>query len=163
MIIFSVTFLIWLALTAGGGWQEIVAGLAVALVATLIARRFRRFAVPKADFKRWPRRFVYSLRFFFRFVWEMIKANVNVAAIVLHPKRPIKPGIIKIRTGLKTDAALTTLANAITLTPGTFTVDIDPVRQELYIHCLTVESNDTGQNTRDIGLKFERLIKEVFE
>jgi multicomponent Na+:H+ antiporter subunit E len=163
MIIFLVTFLIWLALTAGGGWQEIVAGLVVALAASLIAGRFRRLAAPKADFKHWPRRIVFSLLFFFKFVWEMIKANVNVAAIVLHPKRPIKPGIIKIRTGLKTDAALTTLANAITLTPGTFTVDINPAEQELYIHCLTVKSADTEHNTRDIGLKFERLIKEVFE
>ena len=163
MIIFLVTFLIWLALTAGGGWQEIVAGLVMALAASLIAGRFRRLAAPKADFKHWPRRIVFSLLFFFKFVWEMIKANVNVAAIVLHPKRPIKPGIIKIRTGLKTDAALTTLANAITLTPGTFTVDINLAEQELYIHCLTVKSADTEHNTRDIGMNFERLIKEVFE
>jgi multicomponent Na+:H+ antiporter subunit E len=163
MTIFLVTFLIWLALTAGGGWQEIAAGLATALAATLVARRFRRSAAPKADFKRWPRRLAFGLLYFFKFVWEMIKANLNVAAIVLHPKRPITPGIIKIRTGLKKDAALTTLANSITLTPGTFTVDIDPVRQELFIHCLTVRSDDIEQNTRDIGLKFERLIKEVFE
>ena len=163
MIIFLVTFLIWLALTAGGGWQEIVAGLVMALAASLIAGRFRRLAAPKADFKHWPRRIVFSLLFFFKFVWEMIKANVNVAAIVLHPKRPIKPGIIKIRTGLKTDAALTVLANSITLTPGTFTVDINPAKGELYIHCLIVKSKDIEQNTRDIGLKFEPLIKEVFE
>ena len=163
MIVFLVTFLIWLGLTAGGGWQEIVAGLVMALAASLIARRFSRSVASKAGSKSWPRRVVFGLRYFFRFVWEMIIANLNVAAIVLHPKRPIKPGIIKIRTGLKTDAALTILANSITLTPGTFTVDIDPAGQVLYIHCLTVESNDTAQNTRDIGLKFERLLKEVFE
>jgi multicomponent Na+:H+ antiporter subunit E len=163
MITFLVTFLVWLGLTAGGGWQEIVAGLVMALAASLIARRFGRFTAPKPASKHWPRRFVFSLRYFFRFVWEMIIANVNVAAIVLHPKRPIKPGIIKIRTGLKTDAALTILANSITLTPGTFTVDIDPAARVLYIHCLTVKSEDTEQNTRDIGLKFERLLKEVFE
>jgi multicomponent Na+:H+ antiporter subunit E len=163
MITFLVTFLIWLGLTAGGGWQEIVAGLVMALAASLVARRFSRSIAPKAGSKPWPRRLVFSLRYLFRFVWEMIVANVNVAAIVLHPKRPIKPGIIKIRTGLKTDAALTILANSITLTPGTFTVDIDPAKKVLYIHCLTVKSEDTEQNTRDIGLKFERLLKEVFE
>ena len=97
------------------------------------------------------------------FIGKETMMNLNVAAIVLHPKRPIKPGIIKIRTGLKTDAGLTTLANSITLTPGTFTVDINPAKGELYIHCLTVESKDTEQNTRDIGMKFEPLIKEVFE
>lgn len=163
MIIFLVTFLIWLALTAGGGWQEIAAGLVTALAASLLVGRFRRFAASKAVAGHWPRRFAYGLLYVFKFVWEMIKANLSVAAIVLHPKRPIKPGIIKIRTGLKTDVGLTILANSITLTPGTFTVDIDPAGRELYIHCLTVKSEDTGQNTRDIGLKFERLIKEVFE
>jgi multicomponent Na+:H+ antiporter subunit E len=163
MIIFLVTFLIWLGLTAGGGWQEIVAGLVMALAASLIVRRFRRLAAPKADFKHWPRRLIFSLLYFFRFLWELAKANLNVASIVLHPKRPIKPGIIKIRTGLKTDAALTTLANSITLTPGTFTVDINPAKGELYIHCLIVKSKDIEQNTRDIGMKFEPLIKEVFE
>jgi len=163
MIIFLVTFLIWLALTAGGGWQEIVAGLVIALGASLFVGRFRRSAAPKTDFRRWPRRLVFSLLYFFKFLWELIKANLNVALIVLHPKRPIKPGIIKIRTGLKTDAGLTTLANSITLTPGTFTVDINPAKGELYIHCLTVESNDVEQNTRDIGMKFEPLIKEVFK
>jgi multisubunit Na+/H+ antiporter MnhE subunit len=49
------------------------------------------------------------------------------------------------------------------LTPGTFTVDINPAKGELYIHCLIVKSKDIEQNTRDIGLKFEPLIKEVFE
>ena len=163
MIVFLIAFLIWLALTAGGGWQEIAAGFVVALGASLVVRRFRRSTAPKTDFKKWPRRLGFSILYFFKFLWELIKANLNVAYIVLHPMKPIKPGIVKIRTGLKSDAGLTTLANSITLTPGTFTVDVNPAKGELYIHCLTVTSEDIEQNTRDIGMKFELLIKEVFK
>jgi multicomponent Na+:H+ antiporter subunit E len=93
----------------------------------------------------------------------MIKANLQVAVIVLHPLRPIKPGIVKIRTDLAKDTAITVLANSITLTPGTFTVDIDPEARMLYIHCITVEGIDISENTRRIGAKFERILKEVFE
>jgi multicomponent Na+:H+ antiporter subunit E len=58
---------------------------------------------------------------------------------------------------------MTVLANSITLTPGTFTVDINPEAGELYIHCITVKGTDIGENTRRISGKFERILKEVFE
>jgi len=48
----------------------------------------------------------------------MAKANIHVAYIVIHPLLPIKPGIVKVKTKLKRDSALTMLANSITLTPG---------------------------------------------
>jgi multicomponent Na+:H+ antiporter subunit E len=159
VLVFALAFLAWLALTAGGGIQEVVAGAVVALVVTLVAGHFlagfpRRGVLRRAGF---------SILYFFLFLWEMIKANVHVAGIVLHPLRPIKPGIIKIRTELTKDTAMTILANSITLTPGTFTVDINPEARELYIHCITVDGTDIEENTRRIGARFERILKEVFE
>ncbi len=159
ILVFALAFLAWLALTAGGGAQEIVAGAAAALVVALVAGRFvsgfpRRGVLRRAGF---------AVLYFFRFLWEMIKANLQVAMIVLHPLRPIKPGIVKIRTGLTKDTALTILANSITLTPGTLTVDVNPEAGELYIHCITVDRTDIEENTRRIGAKFERILKEVFE
>lgn len=159
MLVFALSFLAWLALTAGGGIQEVVAGAVVALVVTLVAGHFlagfpRRGVLRRAGF---------SILYFFLFLWEMIKANVHVASIVLHPRRPIRPGIVKIRTGLANDTAMTILANSITLTPGTLTVDINPEARELYIHCITVDGTDIEENTRRIGARFERILKEVFE
>jgi multicomponent Na+:H+ antiporter subunit E len=159
IILFVLAFLAWLGLTAGGGVQEVAAGAVVALVVALAAGRF----VSGFPRKGFARRVAFAVRYVFRFLWEMIKANLQVAAIVLHPLRPIKPGIVKIRTGLTKDTAMTVLANSITLTPGTFTVDIDPEARSLYIHCITVEGTDIGENTRRIGGKFERILKEVFE
>ncbi|MBE0713480.1 MAG: Na+/H+ antiporter subunit E [Candidatus Aminicenantes bacterium] len=159
ILVFALAFLAWLGLTAGGGVQEVVAGAVVALVVALITGRFlagfpRRGVLRRAGF---------AVLYFFRFLWEMIKANVHVAGIVLHPLRPIKPGIVKIRTELTNDVAMTILANSITLTPGTLTVDINPEAQELYIHCITVEGTDIAENTKRIGDRFERILKEVFE
>ena len=159
IVAFALAFLVWLGLTTGGGVQEIGAGAVVALVVAIVAGRFLSGFPRRGS----PRRIVFAVRYLFRFLWEMAKANLQVAAIVLHPLRPIKPGIVKIRTGLTKDTAMTILANSITLTPGTFTVDINPEARELYIHCITVEGTDIGENTKRIGASFERILKEVFE
>ena len=137
----------------------IISVVVVALVVTLAAGGFltgfpRRGILRRAGF---------AVLYFFRFLWEMIKANLHVASIVLNPLRPIKPGIVKIRTGLTKDTAVTILANSITLTPGTLTVDINPEARELYIHCITVDGTDIDENTKRIGARFERILKEVFE
>jgi multicomponent Na+:H+ antiporter subunit E len=160
VLVFVLAFLVWLALTAGGGFQEVLAGLVVAAVVALVAGRFLE-GLPRT--RGLGRRVLYALLYGVTFVWEMIKANVHVALIVLNPTRPIRPGIVKIRTGLAKDTAITILANSITLTPGTFTVDVNPRERELYIHCITVAGTDVEENTRTIGLKFERILKEVFE
>lgn len=159
IVLFTLSFLVWLGLTAGGGWQEVLAGVVVALVVALAAGRFVA-GFPRRGFLR---RAAFGVRYFLRFLWEMVKANLHVAAIVLNPKRPIKPGIVKIRTALTKDTAMTILANSITLTPGTFTVDINPEARELYIHCITVPGTDIAENTERIGGRFERILKEVLE
>jgi multicomponent Na+:H+ antiporter subunit E len=76
---------------------------------------------------------------------------------------PIKPGIVKIKTKLTKDSAITVLANSITLTPGTLTVDINEDKKELYIHWIKVSSTDINETTKEIGEKFEKTLTEVFE
>ncbi len=160
--VFVLAFLVWLALTAKGGVQELVSGFVVALLVTLIAGRFAFAEGPPAA-RGLVRRLAVAFLYFWKFLWEMIKANVHVASIVLRPGCPIKPGIVKIKTGLRRDVALTILGNSITLTPGTFTVDIDPENRVLYIHCIEVSSTDLEENTKIIGQRFEALLTEVFE
>jgi multicomponent Na+:H+ antiporter subunit E len=159
--VFVLAFLVWMALTMGG-LQEAVVGIVVAAVVASVAGRF--IFEPGAPARRdILSRTFFAIRYFFIFLWEMIKANVHVASIVLHPKCPIKPGIVKIRTRLTKDAAITVLGNSITLTPGTFTIDVNPEKKELYIHCIEVRSLDIAENSQAIGAKFESLLREVFE
>jgi multicomponent Na+:H+ antiporter subunit E len=159
--VFILSFLVWMALTMGG-LQEAAAGVIVAAVVAAVAGRF--IFIPGAPARRKIfSRAIFALRYFFIFLWEMIKANIHVASIVLHPNCPIKPGIVKIRTRLTKDAAITVLGNSITLTPGTFTIDVNPEKKELYIHCIEVRSLDIAENSQAIGSKFESLLREVFE
>jgi len=97
------------------------------------------------------------------FIWECFKANIDVAYRVLHPALPICPGIVKVKTSLKTDTALTFLANSITLTPGTLSVDIDKNKGVLYIHWINVKAKDTKTATEIIVQRFERILSKIFD
>ena len=82
---------------------------------------------------------------------------------VIHPKLPINPGIVKVKTTLKTDTALTFLANSITLTPGTLSVDIDKDNGILYIHWIDVKAKDVEGATKIIVERFEKILKKIFD
>jgi len=68
-------------------------------------------------------------------IYQIMLANIHVAYLALHPKMPIEPRIIRIKTRLKSDLALVTFANSITLTPGTITIDIK--EGVYYVHALS--------------------------
>jgi|WetSurMetagenome_2_1015567.scaffolds.fasta_scaffold482165_2 multicomponent Na+:H+ antiporter subunit E len=163
IIVFILSFLVWLALTSFWDIQEIVAGLFLSLIVSFIAGHILITTPPgKNQFKK----FIISIKYFFIFFREMIKANLHVAYIVIHPKLPIKPGIVKIKTSLTKDSARTVLANSITLTPGTMTVDINPDTNEYYIHWIDIASanpSDVNENTEKISSVFEKILKEIFE
>lgn len=71
-------------------------------------------------------------------LWEIILANFDVIYRTLHPKMPIDPVIIKFKTDLKTEMGIVILANSITLTPGTVTIDVDR-DGEFIVHALAKE------------------------
>ena len=75
---------------------------------------------------------------------------------------PIRPGIVKIKTSLTSESAITALANSITLTPGTLTVDLTD-DGTLYVHWINVRSDDVDEATRMIARKFEYFLERIFE
>jgi len=109
-----------------------------------------------------PRRWLFVLIYLPYFLYYCMKANVDVALRVIHPDVPIRPGIVKVRTTLASDMAKTFLANSITLTPGTLTVDIDG--QELYIHWINIPADDDPKKrSAEICGRFEPLLRRIFE
>jgi multicomponent Na+:H+ antiporter subunit E len=87
-----------------------------------------------------------------------------VAYRVLHPDLPIKPGTIRVKTSLKSDAGLTFLANSVTLTPGTTSVDIDRDKGLIYIHMLYIsDSYDKDSMKLKVVDKFEKILRRIFE
>jgi multicomponent Na+:H+ antiporter subunit E len=96
------------------------------------------------------------------FFYYVIRANLDVVYRALHPAMPIRPGIVKVKTHLKTDSAITALANSITLTPGTLTVDLTDDGY-LFIHWINVTSDDTEKATQLISQRFEWFLSKIFE
>ena len=98
------------------------------------------------------------------FIWECLKANIDVAWRVIHPDTPIRPGTIKIKISLKSDIGLTFLANSLTLTPGNTSIDIDKENGFMYVHRLYIK--DTGSKAPSrlaVAEKFEGILKNIFE
>jgi len=148
----------WLTLTWSVDVQNIAAGIIVAFLAAvffgdLFFANISKMFVPRRIF--W---FLYYIPVFFI---HMVRANIDVAYRVLHVNIPIRPGIVKVSTSMKSDLGLTFLANSITLTPGTLTVDI--VDDSLYIHWINIESDDPLVQAEMIVRPFETILKRVFE
>ena len=97
------------------------------------------------------------------FLWECLRANIDVAYRVLHPDLPIRPGIIRVRTELTSDVGITFLANSITLTPGTTTVDVDKEKGIIYVHWLCVKEISGKPCRLPTIERFERILKRIFD
>jgi multicomponent Na+:H+ antiporter subunit E len=109
-----------------------------------------------------PRSWFWLFMFMFVFFYYVIKGGLDVSYRILHPRMPIRPGIVKIRSVLKTATGRAALANCITLTPGTLTIDVteDGV---FYVHWINVLSLDEELAAQHVLRRFEWFIKRIFE
>jgi multicomponent Na+:H+ antiporter subunit E len=139
--------------------QMFTAGVIVSIIVALLFQKI----LPKEHLV-----FILPIRIFWFlvyvpvFFYYVIKANFDVVYRALHPQMPIKPGIVKIKTRLKTESGITALANSITLTPGTLTVDLTD-DGFLYIHWINVKSDELEQATKIIAQRFEWFLMKIFE
>ena len=152
-----VTFVLWLALSSKLDLPELITASVVCLIVSLFgAGIYSKLGLPPVSIKR----ILFSLVYVIVLFWEIIRANFDVAYRVIHPKMPIKPGIVVIKTRLKSDIAKMILANSITLTPGTFTLDV--IGNELLIHWINVKTEDLDEATSLIGYRFEKYLRVIF-
>lgn len=100
------------------------------------------------------------IRFNAFFIRELLKANLRVAWEVLTPKHHMRPAIIAIPLDADSDLQITILANFITLTPGTLSLDVSPDRKTLYVHAMYVD--DVEEFRREIKEDLEKRVIEVF-
>ncbi|HZH68839.1 MAG TPA: Na+/H+ antiporter subunit E [Flavobacteriaceae bacterium] len=99
------------------------------------------------------------IAFFFYFIYELIKANLQVAYDVITPKFYMKPGIVSLPLDAKTDIEITLLANIISLTPGTLSLDVSDDKKVLYIHAMYL--TDKQKFIESIKNGFERRLLEI--
>jgi multicomponent Na+:H+ antiporter subunit E len=144
--------LAWAALAGDFTPQTLVAGFVLGFV-ILLAMRGTLGSVLYA------RKIVQVLGLLLFFVRELIVANLRVAYDVLTPGYQLRPGVVAVPLDARTDLEITLLANLITLTPGTLSLDVAKDRGELYVHAMYID--DVERVRRQIKEGFERRVLEV--
>lgn len=137
---------IWVALTGELYFVNFIVGFVMGF---FILWLMNRDDSDKRYFNRVPK----IIGFIFFFLWEMIRANVQVAYDVITPKFFMQPGIIKYTMNAKTDFEINMLSTMVALTPGTIVVDVSKDKKVLYIHVMYLKDKE----------KFIRQLQEVGE
>jgi len=167
-----VCFVFWLLVTGqivsifrgDASAQVLIAGLIVSVLVAVFTARF--FVHTNAFYlfnpAKWLTLIVYSV---FVFMAELIKANLDVAGRALNPKLPINPGIVKVPVDLESEYGQAMLANSITLTPGTITMDIAEEDQQTYyyIHWINVETEDPKEAGDAIKGTLENWVGRIWK
>ena len=148
--------LVWAGTTGNFSGLNLLFGGVIGGAAVLLLRN--SLASPRALLRA---RRIFSLLVLF--LYELMVSAVRVAALVMRPDlgKVLKPAIIAVPLTVKSDAEITLLANMITLTPGTLSIDVSDDKSVLYVHTLTLDTREAL--IADIANGFERKVKEVFE
>ena len=148
--------LVWMALTGTFTFANFVVGFAISSLTMWLVG-----SGGEAAFIVYISRVFRFAGLFFFFLWELLIANLRVAYEVLTPGYQMRAAIIAIPLDAKSDLEITVLANLITLTPGTLSLDVSQDRKILYIHAMHVR--DVDKFRHDIKARFERRVMEVFK
>ncbi|MFP4142016.1 MAG: Na+/H+ antiporter subunit E [Thermoplasmata archaeon] len=157
--------LFWLAVSGRVTWQNLLMGGIVAMIISLVMYenltddlRVEGTLGKKLLYLT----FIQIPEYLFIMVFELIESNLKVAKHALF--LDFNPGIVKIQTDLRSDTGTTILANSITLTPGTLTVDVDKKmdKTSLYVHWIDVETLDRNKSGDKIKGDIERWLKKIF-
>jgi multicomponent Na+:H+ antiporter subunit E len=142
--------LVWSGLLGGITLANLVSGFVVSYLLLWLVTRGQRGH--DGYFGKLPR----LLRFVGYYLWELLKSNAIIAYDVLTPTHYMRPGVIGIPIEAETDLEITALANLITMTPGTLSLDISPDRKTLYVHAMYIK--DPDQLRADIKENLERRV-----
>ncbi|QSZ56169.1 Na+/H+ antiporter subunit E [Rhizobium sp. ZX09] len=146
---------VWLAVTGSLTLANIIFALIVSTLALWLIRH--QLPVGRNHWLRLGRVLSLVLLFF----KELALSAWKVAVMVTRPKLDVQPGIFAYPLTVTTDFEITLLANLITLTPGTLSVDVSPDRKVLYVHAIDCSDIETAKN--DIKNGFEKKIMEAFQ
>lgn len=148
---------LWFAANLSVAIEALITG---ALISTALAYMFTRRASVWDDIRFSPKRLYHFVLYTGVFLVELVRANVNMMRYVYARRIDIRPGIVRIKTRLRTPVGRLALANSIALTPGSLVVDIEG--DNLFIHWLDVKTTDPDEATRAIAGAFEDHLEKTF-
>lgn len=138
--------LVWVGLWGSVSAANVLGGLAVAVALLVLLRPDPADARAVVD----P---LALLRFSARFLVDLVASSLQVARLVLQPRIALRQGVVAVRVPDASDALLTLLADAISLTPGTLTIDVDRSSSTLFVHALDTGSGPAGVERLRAGLR----------
>jgi multicomponent Na+:H+ antiporter subunit E len=144
--------LLWAAVVGSVDPGHLVTGFIVGYLVLWFAR-------PVLGPTRYFGKLIAAVRFVAFFVSELVLANLRVAWDVLTPRAHRRPGVVAVPLDAESDAEITLLANLVTLTPGSLSLDVSPDRRLLFVHAMFVD--DPAQLRADIKRGFERRVLEL--
>jgi multicomponent Na+:H+ antiporter subunit E len=143
--------LVWVALWESLTWANLAGGLLAGIVTVIL--------VPPRPDTLVVSRPLAGLKLLFYFLWKLVQASVAVAWEVATPGDRTNPAVITVPLHTDSEGIITSVANMVSLTPGTLTLDVDPDTRTLYIHVLHFISEET---TRADVHTLERLAMAAF-
>ncbi len=156
LLTFVVMYLFWILLSGIFDALHLGAGLICCAIVAFISHDLfvKDGGLPFDKFGRLLKYIPWEL-------WQIVLANLDVAYRVLHPKMPIDPGVIEFETTLRSDFALVTLANSITLTPGTITIIVDPEIGKFWVHAVAKAPGDALLVDKTMQTKVAEVYNEL--
>lgn len=145
--------LIWMFLTGSLTANTLIEGFIVGYLVLWLAS-------PLYGPSTYFRKFRQVVSFILYFLRELVVATFRVARVVISPELNVRPVIIAVPLDVKTDIQIALLANLVTLTPGSMTLDVSDDRRVMYVHVMHAE--DVEQARQEIKQGFERRIGELF-
>lgn len=155
--VFLTLFILWLMLNSALSFDIFFSGV---FICALLAYFLAPMATKYGDIRFNSQVVYHYILYLGIFIVELVKANLQVAKIVISPKISITPGIVKVKTQLKTPIGRWVLANSISLTPGTLVVDL--IEDTLFVHCIDVTKKNPEAETQQMTDKFEKYLKVVY-
>ncbi len=149
--------LVWIAFTSSFATHELIVGALTTMVISYLSIRLFTCCTILIFC---PVKIMYMIWYLVVFLIALINSNLDVARRVLSPALPINPGIVKFKTKLTTNYSKMVLANSITLTPGTLTVDV--VDDTFYVHWIDVKTTNPEEAYTEIAERFEKILLKIF-
>lgn len=155
ILTFFICFLLWFLLTGSLKTDELIAGFIVSGLVSIVSSK--KLTILNGLILA-PASLFALLRYLTYFLLQLIKANFDLAGRILSREIPIEPDVIEIKTTMKSDLGKLILANSITLTPGTLSIDL--IDDRLLVHWIDgSDTADLAQATQKIAEGFELRLK----
>ncbi|MHB9155056.1 MAG: Na+/H+ antiporter subunit E [Endomicrobiales bacterium] len=159
-VLFILLLLAWTAFSWSLDLAHLASGAVFSFIVTLLVGAL--FTSHAGKFLE-PRRYLWLALFTLACLRDAVKANLDAAWRLLHPALPVQPAVVRVKTRLKNAVALSFLANTLTLVKGTMTIDLDPEKGSIEVHCSDRGKGSGAASVQSTVDRYDAMLVRIFE